>query len=853
MKRLRNRSQILFLVICLLINALNDFSLSAAPLHFEPVSKSLPDGSIINIFISGDEFFNYLHDANGFPLGKGNDGYYYYLVQKGDNFIPTSSRFNTEDPSKIAGMKKVTIPSWVTEKVKEYNKSLGEEANKKGVKVFNKSAGVFNNLVIYIKFLNESDFTVTRSAYDAMMNSTSSSSLRYYNREISYNLLDVVSYSFPGGSTSNICYSDNNSRKYYQPYNASTNPTGYKNDSERTTREHSLLASAITWAANYSALPAGVDFDINKDGIVDNICFIVKGTYDGWNDLLWPHRWALYTQTVKIGGLNVFGYTFQLENVNVNTLSHEMLHALGAPDLYHYNDDLKPVGPWDIMAEGRGHPGAWMKYKYGGWIDNIPEITSSGTYILRPLTEKFKNAYIIKSPYRSDQFVTVEFRKKAGLYESFLPASGMIIQRITAGLNGNASGPPDEIYVYRLNGSAVSNGDLNSATFSDITGRTSFTSNTNPASLLSNGSVSGIKITNIKIQGDSMLFTVDVGFPFDLVLEAIEDTKISARWKCFNVTDFLVAVSTTNEKNGPSALKHYQPGDTIGVNGIVIQNGPAKTLTQSNLKSDETYYFSVWAVTGESPYKYSISARASLRTGIYTIQDFPYVENFDEISTELSRGWKAKAGNGGWELYDSGEPAFRNSLLLLNPTHGIDEWVFTPGFMLLENKKYMISFNYRNKTQSVQESLYLGGGTSRLKTGLKQLNLFTSVNFDFSEFSLFKSVFVSPTSSPYYFGFKTGLNTEGVAIENFRIEEVPAATVQHSEPIEFYPNPSNGIITIPTTGLTEITVFSSGGIKIYDTRIESMKVVDLSFLGRGLYFVRFKTNEKTVTGKIIIM
>jgi M6 family metalloprotease-like protein len=853
MRRFKYGSQILFLIICLLINALTDLNLSAAPLHFEPVSKSLPDGSVINIFISGDEFFNYLHDSNGFPLGKGDDGYYYYLIQKGDNFIPTTYRYATEDPYKIAGMKKVTIPSWVPEKAKEFNKTLSDESKKKGVQSINKSAGVFNNLVIYIKFLNEANFTVARSAYDVMMNSTTESSLRYYNREISYNLLDVVSYSYPEGSTSDICYTDNNTRSYYQPYNASTNTDGYRNDSERTLREHSLLATAISWAKGQSPLPAGVDFDVNHDGIIDNICFIVKGTYDGWNDLLWPHRWALYSQTVTIGGLNVYGYTFQLENVNVNTLCHEMLHALGAPDLYHYNNDLRPVGPWDIMAEGRCHPGAWMKYKYGGWIDNIPEIKTSGTYVLKPLTQRLKNAYIIRSPYRSDQFIIVEFRKKSGLYESSLPESGMIIQRITPDLNGNSSGPPDEIYVYRIDGTSSSDGVLNFAAFTNTSGRTSFSDKTNPAALFSGGSVYGINIKDIKMQGDSMLFTIEAGQPVDLVLQAIEDTKISARWKSLITNDFLVAASTTSETIKPSPLKNYQPGDTIGSHGFVVQNGPAKTLTQSNLKSDEIYYFTVWAVTGESPYTYSTSVRASQRTGIYTIQDFPYVENFDEVSTELPRGWKAQAGYGKWELYNSGEPSFLNSLLLLNPSLGIDEWIYTPGFLLSAGVKYMITFNYRNKTKSVKESLFLGGGTTRLKTGMNQLNLFTSENFDYTDVSLFKSVFVSPSSATYYLGFRTGTITEGVLVDNFRIEEVPKTTVQHSEPIEFYPNPSNGIITIPTTGLTEITVFSSGGIRIYSTSIESMRVVDLSFLGKGMYFVRFKTNEKTVTGKIIII
>ncbi len=54
--------------------------LFSSPLHFEPSLRMVPDGRQIQLYISGDEFFNYLHDENGFPVREGADGYYYYLV-----------------------------------------------------------------------------------------------------------------------------------------------------------------------------------------------------------------------------------------------------------------------------------------------------------------------------------------------------------------------------------------------------------------------------------------------------------------------------------------------------------------------------------------------------------------------------------------------------------------------------------------------------------------------------------------------------------------------------------------------------------------------------------------------------
>ena len=52
----------------------------AAPLKNIPVRLTQPDGQVIECFASGDEFYNYLHDANGFTIVKGEGGYYCYAT-----------------------------------------------------------------------------------------------------------------------------------------------------------------------------------------------------------------------------------------------------------------------------------------------------------------------------------------------------------------------------------------------------------------------------------------------------------------------------------------------------------------------------------------------------------------------------------------------------------------------------------------------------------------------------------------------------------------------------------------------------------------------------------------------------
>ena len=838
------------LLAFLLFFSLKTFS---APLYFEPVSKVLPDGSTLNIYISGDEFFNYLHDASGYPVGQGRDGYYYYLIQKEDEFFPTIYRIGEYDPVLIPGMTKVKVPAATKQKRDAWYNEMEKLAAREGMKSMTGTTGVFNNLVVYIKFLNEPEFTVSRSTYETRFNSISVSSLRSYYREVSYNTLDVVSYHMPGGATENLCYTDQNPRSYYRPYNETTNPDGYKNSTEKTTREHSLLASAISWLKNNYTLPPDVNFDSNSDGNFDNVSFIVKGSPDGWSDLLWPHRWVLYSSVVKWGALRVYGYTLQLENSGVTTIAHEMFHAFGAPDLYHYDTSGTPVGPWDIMGSGKGHMGAWMKYRYGGWIKSIKEINGSGTYSVKPLLQASGNSYLLRSSNSSNQFFVIEFRKKEGLFEAGLPASGIIITRIDTRYRGNSGGPPDEVYVFRKNGTLNSNGDINTAAFSDLYGQTVFSDNSNPAAFLQDGSPTGINISSILFRNDSMLFTVEMDYPYDITLTPEEDSTLLLSWKSAWNRDFLVAVSSSPEDLSLAQGVRYKPGDKLGTGGEIIYFGPAGTLRHTGLKSDERYFYTIWTIISKDPPVYSTPSLVNGKTGIFTITKYPYIQDFDKSYSELPRGWKVTGEN---------DPEYLNGLYPFSPPNSLEispanpdyEWLYTPAFHLSSSKKYMITFRYRNKTGGDYGSLYLAAATgSRENLSPHGLTVTLLNKFSFSDYVFSRSVFTPGVSGLYYMGFRLRQGGGGVLVDDFRIDEVPLKTVNLIKPSEFYPNPGNGKIIIPAKGRTEISVFSTGGRKMYETTIESMQELDLSFLGRGVFIIRFSDDSGKSSGRLVII
>ncbi|QQS35333.1 MAG: M6 family metalloprotease domain-containing protein [Ignavibacteriales bacterium] len=501
------------LIILLTLTVKSGF---AAPLYFFPTELTQPDGNTIKVFLSGDEYYNWVHDSDNFTIVQDQStGYYVYADLVNDELVATGFIVGRVEGKRTGLTRALNIPS--SKMLERRNQFLRDTPSDIGDAP---TSGTINNLVVYIRFSDESEFTDTKIKYDTMFNSSLAYANSMYNyfREVSYNSLSITSTFYPAtaGSTV-ISYQDANPRGYYQPY-STTNTIGYSGGSsgtERRTREHTLLVNAVNYVS--SQVSTSLVLDGDNDGRVDNVCFIVYGSPGAWADLLWPHRWALYSYTVNINGKRVYDYNFQLQtslsSSGVGVLCHEMFHSLGAPDLYHYTSDgISPAGSWDIMNSNTNppqHMTAYMKYRYGNWINNIPVI-SDGTYTLNPLTNSTGNCFRINSPNSSTEYFVVEYRLRNGRFENSLLGNGLLVYRINTAVDGqgNASGPPDELYIYRPNGTLTTNGTVSAANFSSNVGRTSINDVTNPSAFLSDGSPGGLNIFNIGATGETITFSV---------------------------------------------------------------------------------------------------------------------------------------------------------------------------------------------------------------------------------------------------------------------------------------------------------------------------------------------------------
>ncbi|MFA6570675.1 MAG: M6 family metalloprotease domain-containing protein [Bacteroidota bacterium] len=522
MIQLRNKKnkiyKILIVFTALTIVFIIKIPANAAYIINVPQTITQPDGMKIKCLASGDEFYNWLHDNSGYTIIQNVEtGWYVYADKNNGEIVPTNYIVGKDNPEKTALSKWNKISPDKIRKIADSHWRNAPIPSTKTDKLQTMTRGNLNNIVIFIRFNDDPEFSETLNDYNTKFNSFNGNSLKSYYYEASYEALTINTLFFPASSQNVASFQDSHVRNFYKPYNELDNPLGFRTYAQVYNREQDLLFEALMNVK--SQIPASLTIDADNDGFIDNICFVIYGDTTQWGTLLWPHKGSLDKYNLSINGKKVWNYNLQVQNwLQTNVLAHEMFHSLGAPDLYHYNDGLVPVGQWDVMAYTTNPPEhmcAYMKYRYGRWIETIPEITYPGTYTLKPLTSFDNNCYKIKSPNSTTEYYIVEYRKKIGIFESNIPGSGLLVYRINANSSGlgNAQYPDvlDEVYLYRPGGTLTQIGNYHNAFFSSTAGRTAISDVTDPDPFLANGTPGGLNISEIGEAGETISFRYGPG------------------------------------------------------------------------------------------------------------------------------------------------------------------------------------------------------------------------------------------------------------------------------------------------------------------------------------------------------
>ncbi len=489
----------------------------AAPLRDIPAQWTQPDGTVVNLMVSGDERHRTVTDADGFTVLRNFDtGWLMYADIVDGKLAPTLLAAGLDDPLAAGLLPGLHMPFEQAEGFisrKPVPRASGDPAP---------TTGTVNNLFVFIRFSDDDILLEETAGYETQFNGVAQGepSLRAYFREISQGAVDVVTTFTPAPDGKWMtAYTAPQLRRHYQPYDAVHNPGGYTNDSELEQREHALLKDALAYVE--AVIPDGVDFDANDDGYFDNVIFMVQGWPDTWSDLLWPHMWEFYDE-VTCKGLHVGTYNLQLSVlmlISPGTFVHEMYHSFGAPDLYHYSqDNIQPVGPWDVM-ENTGlyaaqHPLAYMKWKYGNWVADIPVVSENSEVTLTQDWTDGAQAVRIAVPESQSEYFVLEYRRRQGMFETSLPGSGLLVYRIDPDQEdvGNRNGPPDEVWIFRQGGVPYATGEIGDAAMRPGR-RTVMNEFTDPAPALGDGTPVTLRVYDVGDVGDSISFKVCLNPP----------------------------------------------------------------------------------------------------------------------------------------------------------------------------------------------------------------------------------------------------------------------------------------------------------------------------------------------------
>lgn len=103
-------------IISLTLTLIFYLNLQAAYLTDVPVKVTQPDGIVLNIFATGDEFYNWLHDENGYTIVQDqNNGYYCYAELINDQLMPTDILPGIDNPEANGLVPEINLPLEVLE------------------------------------------------------------------------------------------------------------------------------------------------------------------------------------------------------------------------------------------------------------------------------------------------------------------------------------------------------------------------------------------------------------------------------------------------------------------------------------------------------------------------------------------------------------------------------------------------------------------------------------------------------------------------------------------------------------------------------------------------------------------
>jgi M6 family metalloprotease-like protein len=180
-------------------------------------------------------------------------------------------------------------------------------------------------------------------------------------------------------------------------------------------------------------------WDLNSDGIIDRLLILHSANpqeISGNSNSIWSHFSEL-DEPIKLGSWTIPHYTIASTESGMGTIAHEMIHQMGALDLYDVHSELPTrswngVGDWGLMASGNWNgngaspalPIASTLGIIGANRSIIIDPYIGGEFELFPLSNGGQYLSIESS---ENEYFHISYRSVHG-FDSSLPGSGILVE-----------------------------------------------------------------------------------------------------------------------------------------------------------------------------------------------------------------------------------------------------------------------------------------------------------------------------------------------------------------------------------------------------------------------------------------
>lgn len=648
-------------------------SVQVQPLHAIPAYPgalriSQPDGTSISVRIHGDEHFNWYTTADGYPIVRQQDGFFYYAKPGGAAL--TSTGIKAADKEQRTGAEKKMLESISASAAeRELSERYAKRRSVSSLKIMGETTyptiGNRRALAILV------DFPQTTSQTEATQ-------FHFDNpKQLFSDMLNKQGFSQYGATGSVADYYRDSSNGQFEltfdvfgPVTMDNDVSYYGADEEKGTWQ--MIVEAC------EKLDSEIDFtqyDQNKDGLIDNVYVIYagQGAADGGPSYtIWPHA----GDVEKLSGsrhlfdgvrLNHYACSNELsirideEQQRRDTLlagigfvCHEFTHVLGFPDLYNtlsQGSSFTP-GTWSVMDVGSYNndshtPPSFSAYERMTmkWLEPTT-LSEPADIILEPLSRN--KACRINTPNENEMFI-LENRQLEG-WDKYLPGHGMLIWHIAYEADRWQHNQVNTVSDYQcidieeadnIKSESTRAGDA----FPGTAGVTQFTDDTTPGMLTLTGQLRcETPITDIEERNGQIHFKVKGGRTTLTTVNPLPATDVTpvsftANWQPSDDAEgYKIDVWRLNGKE----IEYAEGYRALPVTG--------NSCHVEGLSPETTYYYSVRGTSGDL--ESQPSAPVEVTTGVATFEYIaPTIAAPQDITeTSFTANWLPLADAEGYKI-----------------------------------------------------------------------------------------------------------------------------------------------------------------------------------------------------------